>query len=152
MCRKIQKTDLREASTHCTYMEFPVRASVWPPLYSICIKNLHFQVYISPCLSSIAQGWTGLSESSITCTFGCTIISISSRYSLLSGEGWGSKEVMICYLPDCTVSLGTSWVSLVLAGVTSSEIGNRYTKSPLFCPYRHCTDLYLSCHVCLCAS
>lgn len=43
---------------------------------------------------------------------------------------------MICYLPDCTVSLGTSWVSLVLAGVTSAEIGRRYTKSPFFCPYR----------------
>lgn len=54
----------------------------------------------------------------------------SSHYSLLSGEGWGSREVIICYLPDYTVCLGTSWVGLcVLAAAASSEIGSRYKES-----------------------
>lgn len=155
MCRKIPKADLREADTHCTYVKSPVRASVWPPLCSICIKDFHFQMCISPSLNNVAQGWAGLPYSSITCTlFGCTIISILLMilFSVVMWWGWGSREVINCYLPDCTVSRGTSWVGLdVLAGVTSSEIGSKYTES-FFCPYRHCTDLYLSCHVCLCAS
>lgn len=138
MCRKVSKLILREANTGCTSIKSLVGASVWPPLCLICVKNFHLQVYISPWLNSVAQGWTTLPCGSITCSMDLNVVRVChcqhGHYSLLGGHEmwWGNRRVIICDLPVCTASRGTSWVGLgVLAGVTSSKmvVGS---KSPFF--------------------
>lgn len=149
---------LREANTGCTYIKSPVRASVWPPLCFICIKNFHFQMYISPWLNSVAQGWTGLPCSSLTCSTDLYLVWVChcqhKHFSLLSGpemrigEQGGNHLLLACLYSE-------SWdllCRLRCAGWCNQlKDWQQVQRAPFFSPYRHCTGLYLSCHVCLCA-
>lgn len=134
-----QKLILREANSGCTCIKSPVRASVCPPLCFIYIKNFCFQMYISPWLNNVAQGWTGSPCSSIICSmdltlFGWAVINMNIVLSSVVKRCiWASREVIICYLPVCTASYGTSRVDVgVLAGVTSSKIGRRFKEALFF--------------------
>lgn len=95
----------------------------------IYIKNFRFQMYVSPWLNNVAQGWTGLPCSSIICSMdltlsGCAIVNMNIVLSSVVKRCiWASREVIICYLPVRTASYGTSWVDFgVLAALAGWQL------------------------------
>lgn len=114
---RYQKLILREANTGCTYLKSPVRSSLWPPLCFIYIKNFHFQMYISPWLNNVAQGWTGLSRSNITCSTDLYVVWMChcqhEHYSLLGGremrmgEQGGNHLLLACLHSESWDLLGS---------------------------------------------